>query len=300
MTIDLHDKGNISLEEKPAIKENFNALCVGVGGTGVIRASIILGWAALKEGYKVRTAETHGMSQRGGSVSSYLRFGSTLESPFMIEGDLDVLLAFEISEAVRNLHFANKDTYIIASKNKVIPPSVLTHKTLKIDSNKCIGCGNCISNCFINMVYNAPIENHPYTLIKGPARKVVNGYSRVLESCTGCLHCIIDKVCPFGAISAFNEWEYVDVELIEKDIHSIFKNAIILDANEIALRAGNILTTNVVLLGVLTGINVLPIKKRTLKETILEFIPKKALSVNEKAFDLGCEIGEKKRKELNN
>ncbi|MHA1805852.1 MAG: 2-oxoacid:acceptor oxidoreductase family protein [Promethearchaeota archaeon] len=300
MAIDLHDKGNISLKEKLALKENFNALCVGVGGTGVIRASIILGWAAVKEGYKVRTAETPGMSQRGGSVSSYLRFGRTLESPFMIEGDLDVLLAFEISEALRYLYFANKDTYIIVSTNKVIPPSVLTHKTLKIDGNKCVGCGNCISHCLIDFVYNTPSDNHPYTLIKGPARKVFNGYSRVLESCTGCLRCIIDKVCPFGAISAFNEWEYVDVELIEKDIHSVSKNAIIVDANEIALKAGNILAANVVLLGILAGINALPIKKSTLKETILEFIPKKALSVNEKAFNLGFEIGKKKRKELNN
>ena len=58
-----------------SMKDNYNLLCVGIGGTGVIRASMILGWAALKEGFKVRTAETHGMSQRGGSVSSYLRFG---------------------------------------------------------------------------------------------------------------------------------------------------------------------------------------------------------------------------------
>jgi len=293
MATDIENKGNIGNPELISEKENYNALCVGIGGTGVIKASKILGWTALKEGFKVRTAETHGMSQRGGSVSSYLRFGKTLEGPFMVEGDLDVLIAFEISEALRNLHFVNKNTFIITSKNAVVSPSVLTHRSLKIDFEKCVGCDNCVSHCVPNEIFLDSKSEHYYTLMPGRSRIVINGYCRVLESCTGCLQCIVDEVCPFGAIEAFNEWEYPDVELIEKDIRSISDNVIILDANKLAIEAGNILTANVVLLGVLGGVSKIPLSKNVLKETVEHFVPKKALDVNIKAFEMGVEIGSK-------
>jgi len=296
MATDIRGKSYLKSEDLITEKENYNALCVGIGGTGVIRASMILGWSALQEGFKVRTAETHGMSQRGGSVSSYLRFGKTLESPFMVEGDLDVLIAFEISEALRNLHFVNKDTFIIASINSVVPPSVLTHRSLKIDGNKCVGCGNCIAYCVPNAIYRQSDDKHFYTLMTGPTRMVANGYCRVLDSCTGCVQCIIDKVCPFGAIEAFNEWEYVDVSLIEEDIKSVSENAIILDANKIAIEAGNILTANVVLLGILAGVNIIPLSEKILKETVKRFVPKKALDVNIKAFNIGFKIGKEYKK----
>lgn len=296
MTTDIRGKSYLKSEDLITEKENYNALIVGIGGTGTIRASMILGWSALQEGFKVRTAETHGMSQRGGSVSSYLRFGKTLEGPFMVEGDLDVLIAFEISEALRNLHFVNKDTFIIASKNSVVPPSVLTHRSLKIDGNKCVGCGNCIAHCIPNEIFLQSRHKNYYTLMKSPTRVVVNGYNRVLDSCTGCVQCIIDKVCPFGAIEAFNEWEYVDVSLIEEDIKSVSENAIILDANKIAIEAGNILTANVVLLGILAGVNIIPLSEKTLKETVKRFVPKKALDVNIKAFNKGFKIGKDYKK----
>ena len=231
------------------------------------------------------------MSQRGGSVSSYLRFGKNIESPFMLEGDLDVLLAFEISEALRNLKFANENTLIIASKNVVIPPSVLTHRTLKIDGKKCIGCGNCISHCIPNQIYLESKYSNYYTLMKGPTRVVINGYNRVLESCTGCVQCIIDKVCPFGAIKAYNEWDYPEISLIEQDIKSVSKNVIILDAIEIATKCGNSLAANVVLLGVLAGIGRIPLSKEVMLETIKKFVPRKALNENIKAFKKGILIG---------
>ena len=279
-------------------KDNYNLLCVGIGGTGVIRASMILGWAALNEGFKVRTAETHGMSQRGGSVSSYLRFGKVLEGPLMIEGDVDVLLAFEISEALRNLAFVNKDTHIIVSNNVVIPPSVLTHRMLKIDGDKCIGCGNCLAHCVPSQVFNGTnVVKKEFTLIQGVTRSIRNGLSIVLEACTGCEHCIIDNVCPFGAISVYNEWDYPPVEEIEKDLRAASNNVIVVDADRIAIEAGNILAANVVMLGILAGIERLPLKIETMKKTVESFVPKKALEVNMKAFDEGVQIGKNARKE---
>jgi len=274
------------------IRDNYNMLCVGIGGTGVIRASMILGWAALNDGFKVRTAETHGMSQRGGSVSSYLRFGKSLEGPFMIEGDIDILLAFEISEALRNLNYVGADTAIIASKTVVIPPSVLTHRVLKIDGNKCIGCGNCLAHCVPSQVFRGHNEaRKQFTLIQGEARQVRNGYSMVLSACTGCTQCIIAEVCPFGAIAVANEWEYPPVPEIEKDLKAASKNAIIVDADEIAIKAGNILAANVVMLGILAGIERVPLKIETMRKTVESFVPKKALDVNMKAFNEGLAIG---------
>ncbi|MEX2682461.1 MAG: 2-oxoacid:acceptor oxidoreductase family protein [Candidatus Sigynarchaeota archaeon] len=275
-----------------AIKDNYNMLCVGIGGTGVIRASMILGWAAMNDGFKVRTAETHGMSQRGGSVSSYLRFGKSLEGPFMIEGDIDILLAFEISEALRNLKYIGEETVIITSKTVVIPPSVLTHRKLKIDGNKCIGCGNCLASCIPSQVFRGQIDaQKQFTLIQGESRQIRNGYSIVLDSCTGCTQCIVDKICPFGAITAFNDWEYPPVSEIEKDLKAASKNTIIVDADEIAIQAGNILAANVVMLGVLAGIEKVPLKIETMRKTVESFVPRKALEVNMKAFNEGLAIG---------
>jgi Pyruvate/2-oxoacid:ferredoxin oxidoreductase gamma subunit len=209
----------------------------------------------------------------------------------MIEGDLDVLLAFEISEALRNLRYANENTFIITSRNTVIPPSVLTHRSLKINGDKCVGCGNCVAHCIANNVYFESKDKHLFTLVKGPTRVVVNGYNHVLDSCTGCIKCIIDRVCPFGAIEAFNEFEYPEVSYIEQDIKLSSKNVIVLDANKIAIECGNILAANVVLLGVLAGIERIPLSKEIMLETVKRFVPKKALDVNVKAFNRGIKIG---------
>jgi indolepyruvate ferredoxin oxidoreductase beta subunit len=127
--------------------------------------------------------------------------------------------------------------------------------------------------------------------MKGPTRVVINGYNHVLESCTGCIQCIIDKVCPFGAIEAYNEWEYPEIALIEEDLRAVTDNVITIDANKIALECGNILTANVVLLGVLAGVERIPLSTEILLENVKKFIPKKALDVNVKAFKKGVEIG---------
>jgi len=104
--------------------QNYNLLNVGVGGQGVIRAIQILSWAALQEGYKVRTAETHGMAQRGGSVASYLRFGTNIEGPLISRGKTNVILAFEASEAVRNFNYAGPQTHLIINEKIIIPPMI--------------------------------------------------------------------------------------------------------------------------------------------------------------------------------
>ena len=104
--------------------KTFNLLNVGIGGQGVIRAIQILSHAALLEGYKVRTAETHGMAQRGGSVASYFRFGSEVEGPLIPRGLTDIVMAFESSEAVRYFNYAGRNTTFFINKDLIIPPMI--------------------------------------------------------------------------------------------------------------------------------------------------------------------------------
>lgn len=104
--------------------KSYNLLNVGVGGQGVIRAAQILSYAALLDNYKIRTAETHGMAQRGGSVAFFLRFGTEVEGPLIPRGKTDTILAFEASEAVRIFNYAGPETVFLINENITIPPMI--------------------------------------------------------------------------------------------------------------------------------------------------------------------------------
>jgi indolepyruvate ferredoxin oxidoreductase beta subunit len=194
--------------------KNYNLLNVGVGGQGVIRAIQILAWAALHEGYKVRTAETHGMAQRGGSVASYLRFGTQIEGPLIPRGKADVILAFEASEAVRSFNYAGPQTNFIVNDKLIIPP----------------------------MIHQQGLE-------------------------------------------------YPTISKIRDFLTDVSEKVYLIPADNLALKAGNQRTMNVVMLGVLVGINQIPIKKDTIFDSIMKFIPKKTMDINRTAFELGIEEG---------
>ena len=87
---------------------NKNCLLCGVGGQGVVLASRLIAYAAMEKGNFVRTAETIGMAQRGGSVVSHVRIGDEIYSPQVPVGSADVILAFEPGEAVRCLPYLKK------------------------------------------------------------------------------------------------------------------------------------------------------------------------------------------------
>ena len=194
--------------------QTYNLLNVGVGGQGVIRAIQILSWAALHEGFKVRTAETHGMAQRGGSVASYLRFGTQIEGSLIPRGEANVILAFEASEAVRNFNYAGPQTHFIINEKLIIPP----------------------------MIHQQGLE-------------------------------------------------YPTISQIRKFLSDVSKNINFIPADDLALEAGNQRAMNVVMLGVLVGINQIPIKKDTIFNSIMNFIPKKTTEINRKAFELGIKKG---------
>ena len=102
----------------------YSVQIVGVGGQGVLLASMVLGNAAMKEGYDVAMSEIHGMAQRGGSVLSTVRFGNGIASPLEPIGGADLLMGFEPAETCRNLVLCNKDTAILMNMEPIFPSSV--------------------------------------------------------------------------------------------------------------------------------------------------------------------------------
>jgi indolepyruvate ferredoxin oxidoreductase beta subunit len=194
--------------------KSYNLLNVGVGGQGVIRATQILSYAALLEDFKVRTSETHGMAQRGGSVATYLRFGTEVEGPLIPRGKTNTILAFEASEAARIFNYAGPETVFLINEDIIVPP----------------------------MIHQMGMD-----------------YPNITE--------ILDF-------------------LKEVSEHVYFIEGI-----EIATSLGNIRTMNVVMLGALIGLDVIPLRKETLEEAILRYLPSKLHDINKKAFKIGIEKG---------
>ena len=103
-----------------------NIMIVGVGGQGSLLASKILGKAAMDSGLDVKVSEVHGMSQRGGSVVTYVRFGDAVYSPVIGKGDADVILSFELLEAARWLPNLKIGGTIVTSTQQIYPMPVIT------------------------------------------------------------------------------------------------------------------------------------------------------------------------------
>lgn len=185
--------------------ETKNIMIVGVGGQGTLLASRILGNACLSEGYDVKLSEVHGMSQRGGSVVTYVRYGSEVHSPIIEKGGADIILAFELLEAQRALPYLKNGGRMIVNSQEIAPMPVIT--------------GAC-------------------------------AYPQGLN----------EKLCK------------------EAD-------AIVVDAANIAKKAGNIKAVNVVLIGVMAKNTDIP--KEVWLDTVRKTVPEKFLEVNLKAFEAG-------------
>lgn len=109
------------------MKKSFDVLIVGIGGQGTILASNVLGDACVIEGRHVRGAETHGMSQRGGSVETHIRIDGKFGS-LIAPGTADLLIAFDVLEAVRYRHFLKTDGVMVVNREIVVPTSVFSGK----------------------------------------------------------------------------------------------------------------------------------------------------------------------------
>ena len=181
-------------------------MIVGVGGQGTLLASRILGNAVISEGYDVKVSEVHGMSQRGGSVVTYVRYGEKVNSPIIDKGGADIILAFEELEALRALPFLKKDGKIIVNTQNIDPMPVITGA--------------------------AAYPEH-----------------------------VIDSLKAAGA-----------------DVTAV-------DALDLAIKAGNMKSVNVVLIGVMAKNTAIP--ENVWRDTIKSTVPEKFLEANLKAFKLG-------------
>ena len=185
-----------------------NIMIVGVGGQGTLLASRILGNTLIDEGYDVKLSEVHGMSQRGGSVVTYVKYGDKVYSPIIDRGEADIILAFEMLEAYRAMPYLKKDGVMIANTQKMDPMPVITGA----------------------MEYPAEIA-----------------------------------------------------EKMDKKINLVTVNAL-----ELAEKAGNVKSVNVVLIGVMAKNTEIPYEKWI--ETIKKTVPEKFMDVNLKAFDYGYNL----------
>ena len=103
-----------------------NIMIVGVGGQGSLLASKLLGHLLLTEGYDVKVSEVHGMSQRGGSVVTYVRFGERVCSPIIDQGEADFIVSFELLEAARYVEYLRPDGRIVTNTQEINPMPVIT------------------------------------------------------------------------------------------------------------------------------------------------------------------------------
>jgi indolepyruvate ferredoxin oxidoreductase beta subunit len=107
-------------------QKTTGVLIAGVGGQGTVLASKILSLAAMKAGLAVKQSEIHGMSQRGGSVVTHVRFGAAVHSPLVAAGAADVIMAFEELEALRYLPYLKSGGLMIVNRQQLLPMPVIT------------------------------------------------------------------------------------------------------------------------------------------------------------------------------
>jgi len=103
-----------------------NIMIVGVGGQGTLLASKLLGRLLLTKGYDVKVSEVHGMSQRGGSVVTYVRYGEKVYSPVVDKGEADFIISFEMLEAARWVEYLKKGGTIVTNTQQINPMPVIT------------------------------------------------------------------------------------------------------------------------------------------------------------------------------
>ena len=106
------------------MNDKGNILFAGVGGQGILLASEIMAYSLLAAGFDAKKSEVHGMAQRGGSVTAQLRYGPQVYSPLIEPGSADILISFEMMEAVRCLPYLHKKSKVIVNSQKILPSAV--------------------------------------------------------------------------------------------------------------------------------------------------------------------------------
>jgi Pyruvate/2-oxoacid:ferredoxin oxidoreductase gamma subunit len=266
---------------------DFNIVLVGTGGQGVILSSNILGQTALKSdpSNKVRTAETHGMAQRGGTVIVHLRFGPYVESPLVKINSADALLSFELIEAIRYKDYIKPNGILLVNDEIIIPPILFRGQHMEINPNVCVGCGNCRINCVINNYSQNPDSS---IILNSPASRILNGTCEILSGCTACEACL--EICRRNAIQVIKEITYPPHAEIMQAIKALTNNGFVIPASKIARELGDIRMSNTVMIGALFGFENVPLEFERVQEVISNILPPKVVNMNLKALEAGQKL----------
>ncbi|MFW9896753.1 MAG: indolepyruvate oxidoreductase subunit beta [Candidatus Thorarchaeota archaeon] len=193
----------------------YNIMTSGVGGQGLMLVSNILGLACAEFGLNIRTAETHGLAQRSGTIYTHIRIGDNIFSPLIPYGEADVLMGMEAMETLRYIEFLKPNGTII-------------------------------------------MNNYIWYPVQSTYQRVIN-----------------------------DESSYVSINEILTQLKRVTQKIHVINALELANKAGNPLTSNVVLLGAMTKLERFPVAVEQIKDVLVNVVPKKALEANLKALQLG-------------
>lgn len=173
-----------------------NILLVGVGGQGILLASEILAETFMQAGYDVKKSEIHGMSQRGGSVVSHVRYGREVFSPTVPEGEGDILFGFELMETCRYLHLMKPGGKVIANDLKLQPTAVLSGLVPYPE-----GLPELIRSRFPDFLL---VDGQKFAIEAGNARAantvLLGAVSKRLNIPEGCWMAALEKMVPAKAI----------------------------------------------------------------------------------------------------
>jgi indolepyruvate ferredoxin oxidoreductase beta subunit len=195
----------------------YNLMTCGVGGQGLMLVSNIIGVACAEFGLNIRTAETHGLAQRSGSIYTHIRIGDLVYSPLIPYGEADALLGMEAIETLRYIEFLKPNGIIIVNDYMWYP--------------------------------------------------VQSTFERVKDAKNA----------------------YISIETILSQLRKVTQNIFLLNATELANKAGNPLTSNLVLLGALAKTEGFPLSLNQLQEIVPKVVPQKAIKANLDALLFGYE-----------
>ncbi|WML66987.1 MAG: Indolepyruvate oxidoreductase subunit IorB [Methanoregula sp. SKADARSKE-2] len=164
---------------------SFDILTVGIGGQGMILASNILGEACLIEKRHVKGAETYGMAQRGGSVESHIRIDG-LYGPLIAPGNADLLISFDLLEALRYSHYLKAGGRMVVNRRMVLPTSVFTQKLVAPTEDEIIAALKKFDLCLIDADQVATDAGSPLSqnvvMLGAAARSLPLGPGSLLEA----------------------------------------------------------------------------------------------------------------------
>jgi len=235
----------------------FNCMIAGVGGQGTVLASKLLAAAAIKRGYSVRTTETIGMAQRGGSVVSHVRIGDAVFSPLIPLNSADALIAFEPAEAVRQL--------VYLRRSEVLPNT--SHRGTEAQRTQREKRGSSSAVSSVSPCLRENLFSDFFIQIRG----------------TGGIVLVCDRaIKPAAGQGAYEAGTMIDY------LKANAPRLVVIDGQSLIAQSAK--TLNVALLGAAVKTGIFPFDAETLKEVLKEMLPERFLEMNLKAFETGQEL----------